>query len=57
MVEIFLRTLPFFGIIGLGYWAGRIRFFSYIDHEFHGIHDIDDLHFVLPGAEKWNGTV
>jgi malonate transporter and related proteins len=28
MVEIFLRTLPFFGIIGLGYWAGRIRFFS-----------------------------
>ncbi len=28
MVEIFLRTLPFFAIIGLGYWAGRIRFFS-----------------------------
>ena len=28
MVEIFLRTLPFFAIIGLGYWAGRARFFS-----------------------------
>ena len=28
MVEIFLRTLPFFVIIGLGYWAGRTRFFS-----------------------------
>ncbi len=28
MVEIFLRTLPFFVIIGLGYWAGRSRFFS-----------------------------
>ena len=28
MVEIFLRTLPFFAIIGLGYWAGRSRFFS-----------------------------
>ncbi len=28
MVEIFLRTLPFFAIIGLGYWAGRTRFFS-----------------------------
>ena len=27
MVEIFLRTLPFFAIIGLGYWAGRSRFF------------------------------
>ncbi|MCA0872624.1 AEC family transporter [Seohaeicola saemankumensis] len=27
MVEIFLRTLPFFAIIGLGYWAGRTRFF------------------------------
>ncbi len=27
MVEIFLRTLPFFVIIGLGYWAGRTRFF------------------------------
>ncbi len=28
MVEIFIRTLPFFAIIGLGYWAGRSRFFS-----------------------------
>ncbi|WP_170384494.1 AEC family transporter [Ruegeria atlantica] len=28
MVEIFLRTLPFFVIIGLGYWAGRSRFFT-----------------------------
>ncbi len=28
MVEIFLRTLPFFAIIGLGYVAGRTKFFS-----------------------------
>lgn len=28
MVEIFLRTLPFFVIIGLGYGAGRTRFFT-----------------------------
>lgn len=28
MVEIFLRTLPFFAIIGLGFWAGRTRFFT-----------------------------
>lgn len=28
MVEVFLRTLPFFGLIGLGYWAGASRFFS-----------------------------
>ena len=28
MVEIFLRTLPFFAIIGLGFWAARIQFFS-----------------------------
>ncbi|MEM8728629.1 MAG: AEC family transporter [Pseudomonadota bacterium] len=28
MVEIFLRTLPFFVLIGLGYVAGRTRFFS-----------------------------
>lgn len=28
MIEIFLRTLPFFAIIGLGYWAGRSRFFT-----------------------------
>lgn len=27
MIEIFLRTLPFFAIIGLGYLAGRARFF------------------------------
>ncbi|GAB5430849.1 MAG: AEC family transporter [Epibacterium sp.] len=28
MAEIFFRTLPFFAIIGLGYWAGRTRFFT-----------------------------
>lgn len=28
MVDIFLRTLPFFAIIGLGFGAGRVRFFS-----------------------------
>ena len=28
MVEIFLQTLPFFAIIGLGYGAGRTEFFS-----------------------------
>lgn len=28
MVEIFLRTLPFFAIIGLGFFAGRTRFFT-----------------------------
>ncbi|WP_170588886.1 AEC family transporter [Ruegeria arenilitoris] len=28
MVDIFLRTLPFFAIIGLGFWAGRSRFFT-----------------------------
>lgn len=28
MAEIFFRTLPFFAIIGLGYYAGRSRFFS-----------------------------
>ena len=28
MVEVFLRTVPFFALIGLGYWAGRTRFFS-----------------------------
>ena len=28
MVAIFLKTLPFFMLIGLGYWAGRVRFFS-----------------------------
>ncbi len=27
MQAIFLKTLPFFALIGLGYWAGRIRFF------------------------------
>lgn len=27
MGEIFLKTLPFFGLIGLGWLAGRIRFF------------------------------
>ncbi|MEP2783151.1 MAG: AEC family transporter [Pseudoruegeria sp.] len=28
MVEIFLKTLPFFGVIALGYGAGRTQFFS-----------------------------
>jgi len=28
MVEIFIKTLPFFALIALGYWAGRTKFFS-----------------------------
>jgi len=28
MLDIFLRTLPFFAIIGLGYGAGRVKFFG-----------------------------
>ena len=28
MWEIFLKTLPFFALIGLGYWAGRTRFIT-----------------------------
>jgi hypothetical protein len=28
MVEILLKTLPFFAVIGLGYLSGRLRFFS-----------------------------
>jgi predicted permease len=28
MIEIFLKTVPFFALIGLGYWAGLTRFFS-----------------------------
>ena len=28
MTEIFLRTLPFFAIIALGFWAGYVRFFT-----------------------------
>ena len=28
MIEVFLKTLPFFGVIALGYWAGRSGFFS-----------------------------
>ncbi|WP_212523805.1 AEC family transporter [Actibacterium sp. MT2.3-13A] len=28
MLAIFLQTLPFFALIGLGYWAGRSGFFS-----------------------------
>lgn len=28
MVEIFLKTLPFFALIALGYGAGRVRFFT-----------------------------
>ena len=27
MLAIFLKTLPFFGLIGLGWFAGRVRFF------------------------------
>jgi predicted permease len=27
MLPILLKTLPFFAVIGLGYWAGRARFF------------------------------
>lgn len=28
MLSILLKTLPFFALIGLGYWAGRTRFFT-----------------------------
>ena len=28
MVEIFLKTLPFFALIGIGYWAGWKQFFT-----------------------------
>lgn len=28
MTDVFLRTLPFFALIGLGYWAGATRFFT-----------------------------
>ncbi len=28
MLAIFLKTVPFFALIGLGYWAGRTRFFT-----------------------------
>ena len=28
MWEIFLKTLPFFAVIGLGFWAGKTKFFS-----------------------------
>jgi malonate transporter and related proteins len=27
MIDVFLQTLPFFALIGLGYWAGRSGFF------------------------------
>lgn len=27
MLAIFLKTLPFFALIGLGWGAGRLRFF------------------------------
>lgn len=36
MLEIFLKTLPFFAIIGLGYWAGRTQFFQ---RRGHGLSD------------------
>ncbi|WP_050524824.1 AEC family transporter [Pseudorhodobacter wandonensis] len=28
MIAILLKTLPFFALIGVGYWAGRVRFFT-----------------------------
>lgn len=28
MIEIFFKTVPFFALIGLGYWAGRTHFFT-----------------------------
>ncbi|WP_298294931.1 AEC family transporter [uncultured Litoreibacter sp.] len=28
MLEIFYKTLPFFALIAVGYWAGRTKFFS-----------------------------
>lgn len=28
MLPILMKTLPFFALIGLGYWAGRTRFFT-----------------------------
>jgi len=28
MLPILFKTLPFFALIGLGYWAGRVRFFT-----------------------------
>lgn len=28
MIEIFLRIVPFFALVALGYWAGRTRFFN-----------------------------
>ncbi|MBS9715373.1 AEC family transporter [Pseudohalocynthiibacter aestuariivivens] len=28
MIQIFFKTLPFFALIGLGYWACRTRFFT-----------------------------
>ncbi|MGB3176358.1 MAG: AEC family transporter [Albidovulum sp.] len=33
MLPIFLKTLPFFALIGLGWWAGRIRFFPEVATE------------------------
>ena len=34
MLPIFLKTLPFFALIGLGWFAGRIRFFPEIATEY-----------------------
>ena len=28
MVEVFIKTLPFFALIAVGYGAGRARFFN-----------------------------
>ncbi|MEE4187639.1 MAG: AEC family transporter [Roseobacter sp.] len=28
MIEIFFKTVPFFALIALGYWAGRTKFFT-----------------------------
>lgn len=28
MLDIFLKTLPFFALIGVGFWAGKVKFFT-----------------------------
>jgi len=28
MYDIFMKTLPFFALIGVGFWAGKTRFFT-----------------------------
>ena len=34
MLAIFLKTLPFFALIGLGWFAGRIRIFPEVATEY-----------------------